>query len=75
MADRRSGDKMALDALELMNSEGVSSLAVVDNQCNVMGNISTADVKVRCHSPDRPRSRTDRMSRSSTSQDPARSLC
>jgi len=44
-----SGDKMVLDALELMNSEGVSSLAVVDNQCNVMGNISTADVKVRHH--------------------------
>jgi CBS domain-containing protein len=35
-----------LDALELMNSEGVSSLAVVDNQHNVIGNISTADVKV-----------------------------
>lgn len=29
-----------------MNSEGVSSLAVVDNQYNVVGNISTADVKV-----------------------------
>lgn len=29
-----------------MNSEGVSSLAVVDNQHNVIGNISTWDVKV-----------------------------
>lgn len=45
-ADNHSGDKIVLDALELMNSEGVSSLAVVDNQFNVMGNISTADVKV-----------------------------
>jgi CBS domain-containing protein len=44
---KRSGDKIVLDALELMNSEGVSSLAVVDNQHNVVGNISTADVKVR----------------------------
>jgi CBS domain-containing protein len=35
-----------LDALELMNAEGVSSLAVVDNQRNVIGNISTTDVKV-----------------------------
>lgn len=46
IANYHSGDKMVLDALELMNSEGVSSLAVVDNQFNVMGNISTADVKV-----------------------------
>lgn len=29
-----------------MNSEGISSLAVVDNQHNVIGNISTWDVKV-----------------------------
>lgn len=41
-----SGDKKVLDALELMNSEGVSSLAVVDSQLNVVGNISVADVKV-----------------------------
>jgi CBS domain-containing protein len=41
-----SGDKRVLDALELMNSEGVSSLAVVDSQLNVVGNISVADVKV-----------------------------
>ena len=30
-----------------MNNEGVTSLAVVDNQFYVVGNISTADVKVR----------------------------
>jgi len=41
-----SGDKKVLDALEVMNSEGVSSLAVVDSQYNVVGNISTTDVKV-----------------------------
>ena len=29
-----------------MNNEGVSSLAVVDNQWNVVGNISVVDVKV-----------------------------
>ncbi len=29
-----------------MDGEGVSSLAVVDNQQNVVGNISTVDVKV-----------------------------
>ena len=30
----------------LMNNEGVTSLAVVDNQRNVIGNISNVDVKV-----------------------------
>lgn len=29
-----------------MNSEGLTSLAVIDNQWNVVGNISTVDVKV-----------------------------
>ena len=29
-----------------MNNEGISSLAVVDNQYNVVGNISNVDVKV-----------------------------
>ena len=29
-----------------MNDEGVTSLAVVDNQYNVVGNISNVDVKV-----------------------------
>ena len=41
-----SGDKKVIEAIELMNTEGISSLAVVDNQYNVLGNISTADVKV-----------------------------
>lgn len=41
-----SGDKPLNHALKLMNSEGVTSLAVVDNQHNVVGNISNADVKV-----------------------------
>lgn len=29
-----------------MNDEGMSSIVVVDNQLNVIGNISTTDVKV-----------------------------
>jgi len=29
-----------------MNTEGISSLVVVDNHLNVIGNISTTDVKV-----------------------------
>jgi CBS domain-containing protein len=43
-----SGDKPLFHALQLMNDEGVSSLAVVDNHYNVVGNISTIDVKVSC---------------------------
>lgn len=31
-----------------MNNEGVTSIVVVDNHMNVLGNISTVDVKVRC---------------------------
>lgn len=42
-----SGDKPLKEALRLMNNEGVTSLAVVDDQHNVVGNISNADVKVR----------------------------
>ena len=42
-----SGDKPLKEALFLMNNEGVSSLAVVDNNYNVVGNISNVDVKVR----------------------------
>ncbi|TRX95914.1 hypothetical protein FHL15_003056 [Xylaria flabelliformis] len=34
------------DALTLMNQEGLTSVAVVDNGLNVVGNISTADVKL-----------------------------
>lgn len=41
-----SGDKPLYHALQLMNDEGISSLAVVDNHANVVGNISTVDVKV-----------------------------
>lgn len=41
-----SGDKPLKEALMLMNNEGVTSLAVVDNNYNVVGNISNADVKV-----------------------------
>ena len=42
-----SGDKPLNEALKLMDDEGISSLAVVDNGHNVIGNISTVDVKVR----------------------------
>ncbi|RMJ23069.1 hypothetical protein PHISP_06074 [Aspergillus sp. HF37] len=41
-----NGDKALCEALQLMNGEGITSLAVVDNQFNVVGNISTADVKL-----------------------------
>ena len=41
-----SGDKPLKEALMLMNSEGVTSLAVVDNNYNVVGNVSNVDVKV-----------------------------
>lgn len=42
-----SADRPLCDALRLMDSEGISSVAVVDSQFNVVGNISSADVKVR----------------------------
>ena len=35
-----------MDALQLMSNEGLTSVAVVDNAFNVIGNISTADVKL-----------------------------
>ncbi|KAJ5085425.1 hypothetical protein N7532_010196 [Penicillium argentinense] len=41
-----NGDKPLREALQLMNSEGISSLVVVDNHFNVLGNISTTDVKL-----------------------------
>lgn len=41
-----NGDRLLSEALLLMDVEGVSSLAVVDNSLNVVGNISTVDVKV-----------------------------
>lgn len=40
-----NGDKPLTEALLLMNSEGLSSLAVIDNASNVIGNISVVDVK------------------------------
>jgi len=49
-----NGDRKVLDALELMNSEGISSLAVIDNQHNVIGNISTWDVKYLTRSSSMP---------------------
>ena len=47
-----NGDRPLNEALTLMNNEGVSSLAVVDNQFNVVGNISNVDVKVCSKGPD-----------------------
>jgi CBS domain-containing protein len=41
-----NGDAKLKEALMLMNTEGISSIAVVDNARNVIGNISTVDTKV-----------------------------
>ncbi|KAI1365110.1 hypothetical protein F5Y08DRAFT_304890 [Xylaria arbuscula] len=41
-----NSDAPLADALVLMNQEGLTSVAVVDNGLNVVGNISTADVKL-----------------------------
>ncbi|KAG0647416.1 sds23 [Hyphodiscus hymeniophilus] len=41
-----NGDRLLMDALQLMSHEGLTSVAVVDNALNVVGNISTADVKL-----------------------------
>ena len=41
-----NGDRPLKEALCLMNNEGITSLAVVDNHYDVVGNISNADVKV-----------------------------
>ncbi|KAF3491007.1 CBS domain-containing protein [Arthroderma uncinatum] len=49
-----NGDRPLCHALELMNNEGVSSLAVVDNQWNVVGNISVVDVKLLTKSTSLP---------------------
>ena len=58
-----SGDKPLKEALILMNSEGVTSLAVVDNNYNVVGNISNVDVKVsKMYLTYIPRLYTDRLS-------------
>lgn len=58
-----SGDKPLKEALILMNNEGVSSLAVVDNNYNVVGNISNVDIKVsKFSSKYIPQLYTDRVS-------------
>jgi len=41
-----SGDRPLSEALQAMEAEGISSLVVVDNHMNVIGNISATDVKV-----------------------------
>ncbi|KAL8677207.1 MAG: hypothetical protein Q9186_006349 [Xanthomendoza sp. 1 TL-2023] len=49
-----NGDKALKEALKLMNNEGLTSLAVVDNQSNVVGNISNVDVKLLTKSSSAP---------------------
>ncbi|KAI4193430.1 MAG: hypothetical protein LQ346_003926 [Caloplaca aetnensis] len=49
-----NGDKALKEALKLMNNEGLTSLAVVDNQSNVIGNISNVDVKLLTKSSSAP---------------------
>lgn len=41
-----NADSPLTEALDLMNQEGLSSVAVVDNGLNVVGNISTTDVRL-----------------------------
>ena len=49
-----SGDRPLADALTLLLNEGVSSLPVLDNAHNVVGNISTVDVKLLTKSSSLP---------------------
>ncbi|PYI04894.1 hypothetical protein BO78DRAFT_408662 [Aspergillus sclerotiicarbonarius CBS 121057] len=49
-----NGDRPLVDALQIMNDEGISSIAVVDNHFNVVGNISTTDVKLLTRSSSLP---------------------
>ncbi|RAK82388.1 CBS domain protein [Aspergillus fijiensis CBS 313.89] len=49
-----NGDRPLCEALQVMNNEGVSSIAVVDNHFNVVGNISTTDVKLLTRSSSLP---------------------
>ncbi|KAF2751856.1 hypothetical protein M011DRAFT_473160 [Sporormia fimetaria CBS 119925] len=49
-----NGDKPLIDALELMNNEGMSSLPVLDAQNNVIGNISQVDVRLLTKSTSSP---------------------
>ncbi|MCJ1308655.1 cell separation during budding [Agyrium rufum] len=41
-----NGDRPLQEALKLMDTEGVTSLAVLDSSHNVIGNISTSDVQL-----------------------------
>ncbi|KAJ5218976.1 Protein sds23 [Penicillium cinerascens] len=49
-----NGDKPLSEALQAMESEGITSLVVVDNHMNVIGNISTTDVKLLTRSSSLP---------------------
>ncbi|CZS98021.1 related to CBS-domain protein Sds23p [Rhynchosporium agropyri] len=49
-----NGDRTLTDALQLMSNEGLTSVPVVDNASNVVGNISTADVKLLTNSSSLP---------------------
>ncbi|KAK9458478.1 uncharacterized protein V1516DRAFT_657463 [Lipomyces oligophaga] len=40
-----TGDKLVIEALEIMHKESISSVAVVDSDNNLLGNISIVDVK------------------------------
>lgn len=51
---RSSGDRHLSEALTLLLNEGVSSLPVVDHNLNVIGNISTVDVKLLTKSSSLP---------------------
>jgi len=49
-----SGDRPLAEALALLLDEGISSLAVLDNANNVVGNISTTDTKLLTKSSSLP---------------------
>ncbi|KAL2210645.1 hypothetical protein CC79DRAFT_525198 [Sarocladium strictum] len=49
-----NSDAPLKEALTLMNDEGISSIAVVDNGMNVVGNISTKDVRLLTHGSNAP---------------------
>ncbi|KAJ0295687.1 hypothetical protein COL5a_011862 [Colletotrichum fioriniae] len=49
-----NSDSILGDALALMNAEGLTSVAVIDNGHNVVGNISTVDVKHLTNAADAP---------------------
>ncbi|KAI5300129.1 cell separation during budding, partial [Ascosphaera atra] len=49
-----NGEKPLYQALQVLHNEGLSSVAVVDNQMNVLGNISIVDVKLLTKSSSAP---------------------